>query len=266
MTTSVFINSLVRYDDNTCEQLEPSPFDFTINSTNTDKWSMLKNTPHSNDAYRESGGYEVHLDALTIPASILPEPEPIILLEINGRDNIDYGHMTRVKCNNNLCQQIIDPSSCNCGATYVLCVDGTGCTGSYRQTVCQGNLGCTGVTTAPIFTRCKNSTKSNLNNTWVAYLDCVTWNTAGTEKLFYTYKSHSKISVTGNSWFGCQLRVRVLDSCGNVLEVDGVDCDNVCSYARLFCKENQVLASFTFHFVPASSNFGPGCFQNSENK
>lgn len=264
MSTSVFINSLVRYDKNMCEQSEPNPFEFTVPASQTSKWSMMKTTPHSNSAYRESGGYEIHLDALTIPASVLSTPEPMILVEIVGQKNIDYGHMTRVRCNNNLCQQIIDPSSCNCGATYILCVDSQGCTGSYRETVCMGNIGCTGVTTAPTFTRCKNSTKSNLNNTWVGYLDCTTTNAAGTTTLFYVYKSHSRVSVERDSWYGCQLNFKVLDSCGNVLEPDNFDCNNVCNYARLFCKENQVLTSFTFHFVPSSSNFGPGCF--SDNK
>lgn len=262
--TSVFVNSLVRYDQNTCQQMEPNPFDFTIPSTQTSKWSLFKSTPHASSAYRESGGYEVCLDALTIPASILSNPEPMILVEVVGKDNVDYGHMTRVKCNNKLCQQIIDPSLCNCGATYVPCVDFRGCTGTVRETICVGNIGCTGVTTAPTFTRCNNSTKSNLNNTWVGYLDCVTKNSAGTTTLFYVYKSNSRVSVSRTSWYGCQLKFKVMDSCGNVLEPDNFDCENICSYASLFCKENQVLASFNFHFTPSISNLTPNCF--SDNK
>jgi len=263
MSTSVFINSLVRYDENVCEQEEPNPFEFTINSKQTEAWSLWKTTPCGNNAYREVGCYEVHLDALTIPSSIMPDPEPMILLNIDGSQNLDYGHMTRVQCNNDLCQQIIDPSRCNCGATYIPCVDYKGCTGLVRESVCMGNIGCTGVTGAPPPMPCKKPTKSNLNNTWVAYYDCTVNNSAG-DTLFHVYKSKSNINVTRRSWFGCALKVKVMDSCGIVLDPVGFDLDNVCSYAPLFCKSNQVLASFTFHFIPSQSNIGPGCFSEQK--
>lgn len=264
MTTSVLINSLVRYKDERCEQLQPNPFQFSIPSQQTTKWKGMKNLPHSQNAYREAGGYEVTLDSLTVPAELMPNPEPMILYETQGINNSDFGHMTSVICDNRLCQQIIDPSGCNCGATYQLCTDYRGNTCMQRVEVCDGNIGCTGVPTAPTVQQaCGKPGKSNLNNTWVAYYDFTVRNDAG-EALFHMYKSKSVISMSRLSWYGCEVRVKIMDACGNVLEPDGVDLCSLCDYAKLFCKDNQVLASFTYHFVPSKSNFGPGCF--SDNK
>lgn len=259
MTTTVYINSLVRYDDQICEQLEPNPFEFTVPSRVTSKWRW-KRHPHSLKAHRGRGGYEVTLDALMIPKSLMPDPEPLIMFEVNGSSNIDIGNMTRVKCNNQLCQEIIDGSNCGCVGSIGFAVDCRGCTGTVVNQTCAGISGCTGVSGAPTFTRCKNSSKSNLNNTWVAHFDC---DSLSTNMGFYVYKSDSVVSVKYEAWHGCKLNVRVLDSCGNVIEPP-FDLTQICGYAPLFCKENQVLAVFNYRFVSEESLIGPACF--SDNK
>jgi len=275
MSTTVVINSLVRYDEQTCEQCEPNPFQFTVPSRDTSKWRMKK-LPHSFSALagrnnRDKGGYEVKLDSLTIPASIMPDPEPVVFLEFDGvPSNIDKGYMTKIKCNNSLCQQIIDQTRCNCVKTFQYVSfyqPGVGgVTGLALVQDCNGELGCTGVTgigLAPDYPKCKNSNFSSLDNTWVAYYDRTVYKENG-DIAFYQYKSKSVVSVTYEGWFGSPIKVNIRDTCGDIMEPVGYDLTEVCSYAPLFCKDNQVIAVLNHEYVPPQempkSTLSADCF------
>lgn len=273
MSTTLVVNSLVRYDNQLCEQPEPNPFEFTIPSTETGKWRMKK-LPHSHFAIsgrstRDKGGYEVSMDYLSIPVSLMPDPEPIVYVQFDGtRSTIDKGYATPVQCNNALCQQIIDQTRCNCEKTFqfVSCyqpgVGGVTCLALIEN--CGGGLGCTGVTTAPPpKPPCENTNFSKWENVWVAYYD-YTAKRANGDDFFHYYKSKTLVSVVYDAWVGSPIKVNLRDSCGNILVPEDFDPCDVCSYARLFCKENQVIAVFNHRYVAPpeqiKSTLSPDCF------
>lgn len=245
MSTSLYINSLIRYDPETrCRQKEPNPFEFSIPSKEVNGWSW-KRTPHSPNAYKGTGGFEVKLDALIIPVSIMATPEPFLMFEMIGNSNIDVGNMTKTMPNNALCQEIIE--DCNCGSTFQLVVC-NGVTGTCLVSYCNSDtIGCTGVSGAHVWNRCENSKKSSLKNTWVAHYSQELRDSTGTI-IYYLYKSSQIVSVKDETWTGSDIKVRILDSTGVLIVPSDIDCANPCTYARYFCKENQIAATLVTQF------------------
>lgn len=239
MSTTLYINSLVRYrESDKCNQKQPNPFEFTIPSTETNKWKW-KMTPHALSAYKDHGGFDVELDSVIIPVSIMPTPESFIMYELNASGlNSDIGNMTKVLPNNALCQQIL--GDCNCAGGL------TGCCFTYS---CAGVSGCTGVSGARLWAPCENSKKSSVKNTWVAHYERELRGSDG-DILFYLYKSRGIVSLPYQVFGGGYLDVKILDSTGVQLVPPGIDCNLPCNYAHLFCAQNQIGATFVAHFVP----------------
>jgi len=242
MSTTLYVNSLIRYkESDKCNQKEPSPFDFTVPTSETNKWRW-KLTPHAQQAYRDTGGFETELDALIIPAALMDKPDSFVMYELNCSGlGIDVGNMTRVKANNDLCQQIFGNCNCTVGLTGCCFVQG-----------CTGVPGCTGVTGARLWQPCENSKKDNAKNTWIAHYERELRDSNG-NIIYYLYKSNCIVSLPYQVFAGSLLNIKILDSTGVLLQVPGLDCSNPCNYAKLFCKEYQVNATFIARFVPVKT-------------
>lgn len=255
MSTTVYINSLTRYQPKTrCEQEEPNPFEFTISGEETTSWKYKK-TPHSSHAYSGRGGFEAKLDALIVPVSLMSTPEPFLMFQMTGNSNLDVGNTVKVHVNNHLCQQII--TGCNCGSTYQT-VSCNGITGVCLTSYCDNtSIGCTGVTGAyRQYAPCENSKKTSLKNTWVAHYTRELRDSAGAI-IYYLYTSNNVVSINENAWIGSIIKVNILDSAGLQIVPENLDCNNPCSYAHLFCKENQIAATFIYNFEPHPTNVCP---------
>lgn len=228
MSTTLYINSLIRYkESDKCNQKELSPFDFTVPTSETNKWRW-KLTPHVQQAYRDTGGFETELDALIIPAVLMDKPESFVMYELNCSGlGVDIGNMTRVKANNDLCQQI-----------FGNCTDGV--------------AGCIGVEGARLWQPCENSKKDNTKNTWIAHYERELRD-SNDNIIYYLYKSKCIVSLPYQVFSGSYLNIKILDSTGVLLQVPGLDCSNPCNYAKLFCKENQINATFIARFFPVKT-------------
>lgn len=270
MSTTVVINSLVRYDEKKCEQPYPNPFEFTIPKAETANWRMKK-LPHSHFALSgrnnlDKGGYEVELDCLSIPVSLMPTPEPVVYFQIdNSSSNIDKGYVTKVKCNNGLCN--FDGTNCDCekAPAYVTYYEpGVGEVTSLELVETCTNIDCPALPpNDPTISNCDNVNYTKLDNGWAAYYDCTVRDGADA-KIYHQYKSKTRVSLKYDGWGPNPLNVKVRDTCGNVLTPDSVDLCNICEYAPLFCKDNQVIAILNHYYVPPpkqpKSTLSADCF------
>lgn len=102
MTTTVTINSLMRFDEDKQYTNEPNPFDFTIPSKITSNW-VFERKPFSRTATKSvTDGFKVRALRVFIPKTIVPTHQPLFFLDIKsvGDSNIDKTIGPRIKNKN----------------------------------------------------------------------------------------------------------------------------------------------------------------------
>lgn len=99
MTTTVTINSLMRFDEDIQNTCYPSPFDFVIPSKTTSSWSFKRRPFSKTGLTKAYDSFDVTVCRVFIPKSLVPELQSVLFLNItvNGNQNLDRQLGPRIK-------------------------------------------------------------------------------------------------------------------------------------------------------------------------
>jgi len=210
MTTSVTINSLIRFDEDRQKAWDVSPFDFRITQQQTEDW-VFERRPFSRTALTKvTDSFRVFVCRIFIPKSLLPEVQPVLFLELNNSTSINRSIGPKIKDSN-----VIGVTGFSGGAKFP-------------------------------------EELPNYNQTFTLYPNELT--NAGE---YWVYRSCDVISMN-EDWRRRELRVRLRDSCGFLLQPDGFTKKQLCAFDRdnvddiyrpLFEKQNQLIAILRVHYI-----------------
>lgn len=99
MTTTITINSLMRFNDKTQTTTDPSPFDFTISSETTSNWAFKRRPFSQTGLTKTADSFDVTVCKVFIPKAFVPELESMLFLQllISGNQVIDRQIGPRIK-------------------------------------------------------------------------------------------------------------------------------------------------------------------------
>lgn len=248
MSTSLYLNSLVRFDEDKQTVKNPSPFDFAITEKVTGNW-VFERRPFSRTALtKDTSTFQVNICKVMVPKIFMPEQKPVLQLELTHATTINRTIGPNIKNTNIYALGATGitgiPQSCiPCGVTGE-CTIGRcpSCRKSYYS------LGITGIPTS-----CTPASGLNdFNQTWTLY-PADNPETA----TYWMYDSCSQMAINSD-WKKLNLYLRLRDEAGYIVIPAGFTEQDLCEfnrclvtsfYAPLFVLENQFIVIFNVTYV-----------------